>query len=97
MGCRNNVDRRRGDFAMPSIYIEFQDVRQGARDTRGRRASLDDIMTDTQAVGVTGTAARAAALLSSFMQAGYIKAEPVILQPAEPFLDLSGEEIRKSQ
>ncbi|WP_425906089.1 ATP phosphoribosyltransferase regulatory subunit [Nitrobacter sp. TKz-YC02] len=53
-------------------------------------------MTDTQVVGVTGTAARAAALLSSFMQAGYIKAEPAILQPAEPFLDLSGEDIRKS-
>ena len=53
-------------------------------------------MTDTQAVGVTGTAARAAALLSSFIQAGYIKAEPAILQPAEPFLDLSGEDIRKS-
>ena len=36
------------------------------------------------------------ALLSSFAQAGYIKAEPAILQPAEPFLDLSGEDIRKS-
>ena len=35
-------------------------------------------------------------LLSSFAQAGYIKAEPPILQPAEPFLDLSGEDIRKS-
>ena len=35
-------------------------------------------------------------LLSSFAQAGYIKAEPAILQPAEPFLDLSGEDIRKS-
>lgn len=53
-------------------------------------------MTDTHAFGATGTASRAAALLSSFMQAGYIKAEPAILQPAEPFLDLSGEDIRKS-
>jgi len=35
-------------------------------------------------------------LLSSFAQAGYLKAEPAILQPAEPFLDLSGEDIRKS-
>jgi ATP phosphoribosyltransferase regulatory subunit len=35
-------------------------------------------------------------LLSSFAQAGYVKAEPAILQPAEPFLDLSGEDIRKS-
>lgn len=53
-------------------------------------------MTDTHAFGATRTASRAAALLSSFMQAGYIKAEPAILQPAEPFLDLSGEDIRKS-
>ena len=54
-------------------------------------------MTVTAAIGgAAGTAAWAAALLSSFMQAGYIKAEPAILQPAEPFLDLSGEDIRKS-
>jgi ATP phosphoribosyltransferase regulatory subunit len=32
----------------------------------------------------------------SFAQAGYLQAEPDILQPAEPFLDLSGEDIRKS-
>ncbi len=44
----------------------------------------------------TGSAARADALLLSFAQAGYIRAEPAILQPAEPFLDLSGEDIRKS-
>src|SRR6201988_302553 len=44
----------------------------------------------------TGTAAWAAALLNSFAQAGYERAEPAILQPAEPFLDLSGEDIRKS-
>jgi ATP phosphoribosyltransferase regulatory subunit len=36
------------------------------------------------------------ALLLSFAQAGYARAEPAILQPAEPFLDLSGEGIRKS-
>lgn len=36
------------------------------------------------------------ALLASFAQAGYVRAEPSILQPAEPFLDLSGEDIRKS-
>jgi ATP phosphoribosyltransferase regulatory subunit len=34
--------------------------------------------------------------LASFAQAGYERAEPAILQPAEPFLDLSGEDIRKS-
>ena len=43
-----------------------------------------------------GSAAWTDALLSSFAQAGYIRAEPAILQPAEPFLDLSGEDIRKS-
>jgi ATP phosphoribosyltransferase regulatory subunit len=38
----------------------------------------------------------AAALLTSFAEAGYERAEPAVLQPAEPFLDLSGEDIRKS-
>ena len=46
--------------------------------------------------GATGSAAWADALLLSFAQAGYVRAEPAILQPAEPFLDLSGEDIRKS-
>jgi len=45
---------------------------------------------------VTGTAGRADSLLSAFAAAGYEKAVPSILQPAEPFLDLSGEDIRKS-
>src|SRR2546423_3379826 len=35
-------------------------------------------------------------LLQSFAQYGYVHAEPAILQPADPFLDLSGEDIRKS-
>ena len=39
---------------------------------------------------------RAEALLTSFAAAGYQPAQPSILQPAEPFLDLSGEDIRKS-
>ncbi|WP_407177039.1 ATP phosphoribosyltransferase regulatory subunit [Bradyrhizobium sp. STM 3562] len=50
----------------------------------------------TEAAASTGTAAWADALLASFAQAGYERAEPAILQPAEPFLDLSGEDIRKS-
>jgi hypothetical protein len=53
-------------------------------------------MSQTAAPRATGTAAWAAALLSSFAEAGYVRAEPPILQPAEPFLDLSGEDIRKS-
>ncbi len=43
-----------------------------------------------------GSARWADALLLSFAQGGYVRAEPAILQPAEPFLDLSGEDIRKS-
>src|ERR1700751_663523 len=43
-----------------------------------------------------GSANWADTLLLSFAQAGYARAEPAILQPAEPFLDLSGEDIRKS-
>src|SRR6201987_4994034 len=46
--------------------------------------------------GASGSAAWADALLLSFSKAGYTLAEPAILQPAEPFLDLSGEDIRKS-
>ena len=38
---------------------------------------------------------RADALLTSFERAGYARVMPAILQPAEPFLDLSGEDIRK--
>src|SRR5438309_9409046 len=54
-------------------------------------------MTVTAATsGVAGSATWADALLLSFAQAGYVRAEPDILQPAEPFLDLSGEDIRKS-
>jgi ATP phosphoribosyltransferase regulatory subunit len=53
-------------------------------------------MTATSAKSTSGTAAWADALLLSFAQAGYIRAEPAILQPAEPFVDLSGEDIRKS-
>src|ERR1700720_3122686 len=35
------------------------------------------------------------ALLASFERAGYTRVAPAILQPAEPFLDLSGEDIRR--
>jgi ATP phosphoribosyltransferase regulatory subunit len=53
-------------------------------------------MTLTAAPRATGSAAWADVLLLSFARAGYARAEPDILQPAEPFLDLSGEDIRKS-
>src|SRR5580700_11133947 len=38
---------------------------------------------------------RAQVLVGSYERAGYRRVEPAILQPAEPFLDLSGEDIRK--
>jgi ATP phosphoribosyltransferase regulatory subunit len=37
---------------------------------------------------------RAQALVSVYERAGYRRTEPAVLQPAEPFLDLSGEDIR---
>jgi ATP phosphoribosyltransferase regulatory subunit len=41
-----------------------------------------------------GPDARAEALVASYQRAGYSRVAPAILQPAEPFLDLSGEDIR---
>src|SRR6201993_1990863 len=38
---------------------------------------------------------RAEALVQSYERAGYRRVAPPILQSAEPFLDLSGEDIRK--
>jgi ATP phosphoribosyltransferase regulatory subunit len=58
--------------------------------------SLDFEMTKPAAPRATGSAAWADALLLSFAEAGYAHAQPAILQPAEPFLDMSGEDIRKS-
>ncbi|HET7679452.1 MAG TPA: ATP phosphoribosyltransferase regulatory subunit [Xanthobacteraceae bacterium] len=39
--------------------------------------------------------ARAEALVASYERAGYARIAPALLQPAEPFLDLSGEDIRR--
>ena len=43
----------------------------------------------------TGTETRAQALVASYVRAGYARIDPPVLQPAEPFLDLSGEDIRR--
>jgi len=43
----------------------------------------------------TGTDQRAQALVASYARAGYARIDPPVLQPAEPFLDLSGEDIRR--
>src|SRR6476469_151513 len=42
-----------------------------------------------------GPDARAEALVATYERAGYRRLAPAILQPAEPFLDLSGEDIRR--
>jgi ATP phosphoribosyltransferase regulatory subunit len=47
------------------------------------------------ATATSKTDPRAEALVASYERAGYLRAQPSILQPAEPFLDLSGEDIRK--
>ena len=39
--------------------------------------------------------ARAKALVGSYVRAGYQRVAPALIQPAEPFLDLSGEDIRQ--
>jgi ATP phosphoribosyltransferase regulatory subunit len=53
-------------------------------------------MTDVAAPpGQSVPDARARALVASYERAGYGRVAPAILQPAEPFLDLSGEDIRK--
>jgi len=62
----------------------------------GSSGTMDPVMTATATSNAAGSAAWADTLLLSFAQAGYLRAEPAILQPAEPFLDLSGEDIRKS-
>ncbi|HEX3710534.1 MAG TPA: ATP phosphoribosyltransferase regulatory subunit [Pseudolabrys sp.] len=50
-------------------------------------------MTATQTT--TGPDTRAETLVASYERAGYARIAPAMLQPAEPFLDLSGEDIRK--
>jgi len=42
-----------------------------------------------------GSDPRAQALVGAYMRAGYMRIDPPVLQPAEPFLDLSGEDIRR--
>src|SRR5437667_6235790 len=49
-------------------------------------------MTSARAIPTTTTPD---ALIASYERAGYTRVAPAILQPAEPFLDLSGEDIRR--
>ena len=52
-------------------------------------------MNEATSTASTRPEGRAAALLAHYERAGYVRAEPALLQPAEPFLDLSGEDIRR--
>src|SRR5271154_4656050 len=47
------------------------------------------------ATAKNGADERAQAVVASYMRAGYARTEPPLLQPAEAFLDLSGEDIRR--
>jgi ATP phosphoribosyltransferase regulatory subunit len=59
----------------------------------GRRN--DQAMSNRTSTAQNGPDPRAQALVGSYVRAGYTQIEPPVLQPAEPFLDLSGEDIRR--
>lgn len=48
-----------------------------------------------EGTAITSADARAEALVACYERAGYVRTYPAILQPAEPFLDFSGEDIRR--
>ncbi len=52
-------------------------------------------MSSNATMATTVPDARAEKLVASYVRAGYVRVAPPILQPAEPFLDLSGEDIRR--
>ena len=49
----------------------------------------------TRMTSQDGPDPRAQALVGAYLRAGYARIDPPLLQPAEPFLDLSGEDIRR--
>src|SRR5262249_5743940 len=52
-------------------------------------------MSDRSNTAQNGPDPRAQALVGSYTRAGYVRIDPPVLQPAEPFLDLSCEDIRR--
>ena len=63
---------------------------------RPRVVNVDDCgMSDSFGTAQNGPDPRAQALVGAYMRAGYARMDPPLLQPAEPFLDLSGEDIRR--
>jgi ATP phosphoribosyltransferase regulatory subunit len=49
----------------------------------------------SEPTALTGPDAQAEGLMALYERAGYVRVSPALLQPAEPFLDLSGEDIRR--
>src|ERR671931_157068 len=52
-------------------------------------------MNDATTITTSAADTRAEARVASYERAGYRRVTPAIVQPAEPFLDLSGEDIRR--
>src|SRR6516164_2803529 len=52
-------------------------------------------MSNRTSTAQNGPDPRAQTLVGSYVRAGYVQIDPPVLQPAEPFLDLSGEDIRR--
>jgi ATP phosphoribosyltransferase regulatory subunit len=52
-------------------------------------------MNSMSSMATNGPDPRAQGLIASYVRAGYARIEPPALQPAEPFLDLGGEDIRR--
>jgi len=59
------------------------------------RANRALTMSNMPSTNVSAPDGRAPALIASYVRAGYAHVEPPLIQPAEPFLDLSGEDIRR--
>ncbi len=66
-----------------------------ARTDHGRNAPFAVLKGHLMSSTTTIPDGRAQKLVASYVRAGYAQIEPPILQPAEPFLDLSGEDIRR--
>src|SRR6516164_7293080 len=52
-------------------------------------------MSNRTSTAQNGPDPRAQTLVGAYTRAGYRQIDPPVLQPAEPFLDLSGEDIRR--
>src|SRR5215475_7594686 len=90
--CRAKAARRRNN-SVPGNH----GTRPGGwlRSTPGIGVSWTVRMSDRSSTAQNGPDPRAQALVGSYTRAGYVRIDPPVLQPAEPFLDLSGEDIRR--